>query len=291
MSSSDTLCPECGHLVSEGQQFCANCGLSLGAPSVSPRSVLPPADDWDSVLESDRVAKATNRSRAQERARTGMRLTLAAFALLWIPYLQYLGSLLAFVGLIFLWFGRKAFDEPFRRGVVRGVGLVVLGLAVLVYVTILYVSQAVDAANTYGETVAQLGAAIQSGLVVLILGSLLSTVLVSIGYVALPYGRADRISRPLLWGAFTMAIALSVLQASILWPQVSTAVASATSGGVVNLGPVQTLQFESLELGLLQIIPDLTFFYAYYRIGATMSPVRAPGYPPSSISATQDPPS
>ena len=130
MSSSGPLCPGCSHPVEEGQHFCSNCGLTLDARSTPATSAIPLRDAWDPVLVQDDLATRAASPRTRERANTGMLLMIVAFALFWVPYVQDLGSLLAFIGIIFLWFGRKAFDEPFRRWVVRGIVLVVLGLAV-----------------------------------------------------------------------------------------------------------------------------------------------------------------
>lgn len=284
MSPNGPLCPGCNHLVAEGQHFCPNCGLSLDARATTHTAAIPTQDAWDPVYVQDELTARASVPRARRRANTGMLLMIVAFALLWIPYVQDLGGLLAFIGIIYLWFGRKAFDEPFRQWVVRGSLLVVIGLAVEVYVGILYASQVVGAASNPGETVSGFGAAIQSDLSVLLVGSLLSMFLVSLGYVALPYARADPTSRLLLWGAFAMAMTVSTVALAVLYPQISAAVTSATSGSTINLAPVTALDTESLEFGLLQIVPDLIFLYAYYRTRSQMLPTISPEAPPKASS-------
>ena len=111
---------------------------------------------------------------------------------------------------------------------------------------------------------------VESVLETIFVASFVGTVLVCLGFVVLPYRRADSNSRMLLWGAFALATIVSATQLTILWSQLATAVAGTTSGGglggTLNLVNVGALQLESIELSLLLVVPYFLYLWAYYRI-------------------------
>ena len=208
---------------------------------------------------------------------------VVAFCLLWIPYVDLLGGLIAIFGIAYLYFGGRALDESFHRGVVRGALLIIAGFVVTVISTLVYLEEITNTARTPGETIPQFLSSLQPDLEAFVVGALLAAVLVSLGYVFLPYGGADEVSRVVLWGAFALTFGVATIGLVILWPQIVPALNSAVNGGSINLAPIQALQLEAQELGLLQAVPDLMFAYAYYRIRSRLlSGEDSPTAPPSS---------
>jgi hypothetical protein len=277
MASQGPVCPGCARPVAVGQHFCPNCGTSLDPTQRVPGTPSSRDDAWDTVIEANKREWNSYVSVARRRTGTGMSLMLAGFALIWIPYLSFLGDLFAFIGVIFLWLGRHAFDDSYHRGVVLGSVLVVLGLLVGVVVGFAFASEVANAATTPGESISAFGASLNSDLLTLVIGSFIAAIIVGLGWVTIPYGRADNFTRTLLWVAFATSMAISAVGVWVLWSQASSAIASVTSGSSVNLGPLQALQFESLELGLLQFVPYMIFFWAYYRTKSQMAPEHASG--------------
>jgi hypothetical protein len=278
MSAGEPHCPKCGRPVAPGQLFCASCGQSLSAGVESKPSASATDDAWAPVLAEYDASMVATVQRDRQRVDTGFLLMIIAFGLLWIPYVTYLGQLLAFIGIIFFGLGRKAFDERFRRWVVRGVVLIVAGLGVGILAGLIYASEVTSTAMMPGETIPAFIASLQPDLETLVGGAFLTAILLLLGCVCLPYGAADPTTRRVLWISAAVGLTLSALQIAILWPQILPALSNATSGGTLNLGPINALQTEGLELGLMQIIPNLGFLYAYYRIRSRLFPTQ--GYPP-----------
>ncbi len=289
MGAAEGRCPYCSHTLAPGQQTCPGCGRQLGMTSAAATASRPNDAAWSSVMAAQDAEIAADTLKYRRRVDTGLLLFVIAFAMLWVPYLSYLGDLLAFIGVILLGLGRHAFDEMFRRWVVRGGVLVVLGIVVAFFAGVLYASEVTSAALTPGETIQAFIASLQPDLETFIVGGLLAAIFVSFGFACLPYGKADAVSRRLLWTGAVLAVAISSLVVAVLWPQVLPTLNNATAGGTINLGALSGLQTESLELGLLQIIPDMIFLYAYYRTRSQLFPTQVsstltgspPGPPPS----------
>ena len=280
MSAVESRCPSCSSPITPGQQTCPRCGRQLGPmpefATSSPRDDAP----WTAALNSLHEIDAADRRARRRRIDAGLLLMMAAFALLWIPYASDLGALLAFIGVILFVLGRNAFDERFRRSVVRGAALVLLGLTVSFFAGVIYASAVSSAALAPGETVSDFLSTAQAAVETLIIGSLVAAIFVSVGYVFLPYGKADPATRRWLWTAAIAGVTLSAITAAILWSQILGALSSATSGGTLSVGPIAALQTESILIGLIQIVPNLIYLYAYHRIRSQLvSPQPQPSAP------------
>jgi len=284
MNAGGLLCPDCESPVSAVQSFCPNCGASLTALSeVAPsaRPAAPGADSWDWVgVQDDRGALP----RAQERTKTGLLLMIVAFALLWIPFVSSLGELIALIGVVFLWLGRNGFDPSHSRNVLLGGACVVLGLLIAIGVGIWFAGAIVAEAASPGQSLSQLGTLLQSDLGVLFVVGLATAGLTAIAYVLLPYALSDPTSRILLFSAAVLTVAISAIQVAVLFPQISNAVAQATSGSSINTGPITALQDESVLLATAQILPDMMFLWAYYRTRARTFPNQPSGAGPTGTS-------
>lgn len=204
-------------------------------------------------------------SRDADRTLTGLMLMIVGFGLVWIPEVGAIGSLLLLIGVVIVWMGRRAFGEAHALYATAGAVLVILALLVGIVLAIWFVAAVVSAA-TSGASLPALGSVLHSDLEVLFVAGWAGGLLGLLGYVLLPYSIADRSARLLLWGAFGLSIVISAVDYSLLWPQISTAISQATSGSTINVGPVQALDTRSALYGAAQIVPDLLFLWAYYRV-------------------------
>lgn len=215
--------------------------------------------DWVGTID-EKLARA----RAQERTKTGLLLMIIAFALLWIPYVSDLGALIALVGIGFLWLGRHGFGPAHRRNVLLGGACVALGLLIGIVIAAWFVDSLLTQTSP-GQSTSSLVAVFQSDLGVLFVAGLATASLTAIAYLVLPYALADPTSRIVLFSAAVLTVVISALSVAIEFPQISTAVAQATSGSSISTGPITALQGESILLSTAQILPDLMFLWAYNR--------------------------
>jgi hypothetical protein len=272
--AADT-CPACAKPVSPGQHFCANCGATLDDLARTSSGAVPRDGSWDPVAEAD--ARSIHLPRDVGRTSTGCLLMMVGFALLWIPYVSYVGGIIGFVGVIFFWIGRQGLGDSQRRNVFAGGACIVLGFLAEVVLGVWFADDIATAAGMPGETLAQLGGLFRADLGILLVGTLVVGAVISFGNVLLPYALADPTSRWLLWGAFVASTLIGAVTLAVLWPQITTAIAQATSGATFHVAPVQTLEARSALWGAAQILPDLLFLTAYYRVRSDLRAGRSGG--------------
>lgn len=215
-------------------------------------------------------------SKDRDRTMTGLQMVFIGFLLAWIPYVQIVGDLFVFVGVIFLFLGRHAFGEQHRRSVVLGASLIVLGLLGALFVGVIYAEGVVSAASMPGATVAQIGAQISGLFTFLIVASAVLGALVFLGEVFLAYRLATPQTRTVLWAGFVAGIVVFVSVSLVVIPEVASAITAATASGTVNLAPITALQTQETLLGLTSILPYLLLAWAYYRTREGIKPAPVP---------------
>jgi hypothetical protein len=285
VSVPEVYCPVCGGSSEPGASFCGRCGSPL--PSASPKTAgapLPPSVTyrrWDGIATGG--GRAGPYDVARDRTRTGLLLMILDFGIGWIPYVSLVGGLLGFIGIIFLWLGRRGFGARHHRYVSGGCLCVVVGLLTALLVVIGVVVAVVSSVSPTGNPQA-VGATLRGSLETLFVVGLAAGAVSSLGYVLLPYALADRGSRRLLWTGYGVLMIGSVLVLLYLLPQLSNAVTQATAGPTLNDGPIQAVQLRETLLDTFQVIPNALFFLAYLRVrrsgpAAQEPPAAAAGLP------------
>ncbi len=248
-------------------------------------SPLPAGSDEDAPpFPSERpspedVARQAE-GRSRERTVSGLTTMMVGFALVWIPYISFVGYLVILAGVYLLWSGRRAFPSQHQANVVLAGTCILLGIAVVIGAALWLVESVLSAASA-GGSVAQIGNQLGTDLGVVFLLGIVAASLTGLGYVLLPYALADRTTQLLLWAALALGVLIALLQYAILYPLLSIAVGDATSGLVLNTAPILALQTQSAEIGALQILPSAIYLVAYHRSrqrvrsGAGPTPVRA----------------
>ena len=204
-------------------------------------------------------------SKSRDRTKLAMLLMIFGFAMAWIPYLDILGGILVFLGIIGMWLGRDAFRSSHGTSVMLGGFCILISLLIVLCATIWFVSAVASDSQASGETLSAMGAALQSDVSTFFMAALVAEAFGVLGYVAMPYALADDTSRRLLWIAAILAIAISVAAYVSLSSQIAAALQTATSGTSINLAPIQSLQNESTGWAAVQFFPDMLFLWAYFR--------------------------
>jgi len=204
--------------------------------------------------------------RDRDRTVTGLLLLVIGIALSWIPYVSFLGAILAFVGIILVILGRFAYGEEHHRYVVAGGVLFVVTILASVGLAIGLVAALAGQVTVSGSSVSLESGALQSDFQAFFIGAAVVGIIGGLSRVIMVYGLSDRTTRILLWAGFVSSIALSIVVLLILYPQIVNAVNQATSGSTVNTGPITNLQTEATLLGLTNILPSLLFAWAYWRV-------------------------
>ena len=99
----------------------------------------------------------------------------------------------------------------------------------------------------------------------LIISILIGGAVMGMAYVIFTYALQDSAGRVLLYIAFATQLAVAVLVAYIVGPQVAGAVAQSFSTGTFDPSPLRDLQAQLQVLRLIGLIPAVIFAVAYYK--------------------------
>jgi len=282
MASPGTACPHCGTPYVPGARFCQVCGTPApysvpggvqspgAAPLPTAAPLFPPIPPgapigW-SPLPPGAVFVPSTVVRDRERTVEGLLFIIIGTAISWIPYVDIIGGLIALIGIILVFMGRRAYGPDHHRDVVAGGVLFLVTILATIGLAIALVSALLGAASvsTTGSVTFN-----SSALIGALEGTFIAAAVVGIigglSKVIMVYALADKTTRIILWAGFFLSVAVSILVLLILYPQVVNAVNSATSGSTFNSGPITSLSTESDLLGAINIVPVLLFVWAYWR--------------------------
>lgn len=212
----------------------------------------------------------------------GLLLLVIGIALSWIPYVDIIGGLIALVGIILVFMGRRAYGPEHHRDVLAGGVLFVVSILATVGLTIGLVVALLSSTTVSSTGAVTFNAsALQGDLQVFFVGAAVVAIIGGLSRVILVYALSDRTTRILLWAGFFLSVALSIVILLILYPQIVTAVNQATSGSSYNSGPVSSLETEGDLLGAINVVPVVLFAWAYWRArDEALSRTASPAYSP-----------
>ncbi len=282
MEPSPRFCPNCGASVPPHASFCPRCGTlqpGISRLGSAPSSSSPPPGPLSSWTGP--AAPYLSSAVAADRSRTvtGLLLLVIGFALDWIPYIDVIGGLLALIGIIFVFLGRRGYGPLHHRYVVIGGILFVLTVVAGIIFGAAFVAAIFSQVPPAGSSLSSFGSALQSDLATLFIGTAVLGVLGALSQVIMVYALADPTTRTLLWAGFAAGAVLSIVVLVVIWPAVATAVSQATSGTTLNMGPIDQLETAADLLGLTKVVAAVLFAWAYLRcrnwaLGQATTPVR-----------------
>ena len=281
MASPGTACPRCGTPYVPGAKFCQVCGTpapytvpggvpSPGAPLSSaaplfPPPLTPPPPGW-APLPPGAIYVPSTVVRDRDRTVEGLLFIVIGTAISWIPYVDIIGGLIALIGIILVFMGRRAYGPEHHRDVLAGGILFLITILASIGLAIALVSALLSAATVSSTgTVTFNSSALIGALQATFIAAAVVGILGGLSRVIMVYALSDKTTRILLWAGFVLSVTISILVLLIIYPQVVSAVNSATSGSSFNNGPINSLSTESDLLGAINIVPSLLFAWAYWR--------------------------
>ena len=282
MASPGTACPNCGTPYVPGAKFCQVCGTPApytipggvqspgAAPLPTSAPFFPPTPPGAPIgwppLPPGAVFVPSTVVRDRERTVEGLMFIIIGTAISWIPYVDIIGGLIALIGIILVFMGRRAYGADHHRDVVAGGVLFLVSILATIGLAIALVSALLGAATvsstgsvTFNSSTL-IGALQETFIAAAVVG-----ILGGLSRVIMVYALSDKTTRILLWAGFFLSVAISIIVLLVIYPQVVNAVNSATSGSTFNSGPINSLSTESDLLGAINIVPLLLFVWAYWR--------------------------
>lgn len=244
--ASRTRCWGCGAELPQYNSVLAGSGNLPGSSGESgaARSLgFPPPPPWAAAAPASPAPDP--RARGRSETETGLFLMVIGLAIGWIPLVSIVGGLLLFIGFVYVWNGRYDYRPPHPRFVLWALLLAISGYVVALGLELVLFAT--------GRT--------PSSLVTFPLTTSVGTSISLLGAVLLVYSIATPGARQLLWVAYGLGVATSVI----------TGVAQAFIVGIVTAGfPLAPnfASFTGLDLIILfaPALPYLTFFFAYRRV-------------------------
>ncbi len=268
---STLTCPRCGASNGPLARYCMTCGTPLSTAS-APTPVPPmtyaaptgqyypyqyPTNYWD-VARTNKI----------NNTMTGLLLLVLGVLIAWIPFAGFIGGILGFIGAILVLVGR----EPFGADHVRNTTLALIFFVVGITVTIFGFFYAIAYGGISGLGAGSLGVLGLFSIVYIVGGALfgLSEVLLTISL------QRDT-GRILLWGAYVLSIALSIVNILVI--------------GAFTSGGFWTLFFGTgvfVFTGFIGAIPAAIYGIAFYLARERI--VRHEIPPPMTQQASGKPP-
>ncbi len=240
--TSFRTCPSCSRPNPAYRTTCWGCRASLGtATAGSPGASLTGVPPAAPALVGSPGAVRSSPSQTV----SGLRLLIVGFGIAWIPFVGFVGGILALVGLVHVWNGRRELPAPHPSYVLAAVICLLLGIVGTIGGVL-----AVGVAGGFTTLLVTLPWVVAGGGAI----GLLAVVL-------LVYAAADRPSRGLLWAGFGAGVAVTFVLA---W--IESRLILGIIGTSSSLGPGADLTSLLGVSYLLEAIPFAIFAVAYYLV-------------------------
>jgi hypothetical protein len=187
-----------------------------------------------------------------------------------LPYVNFLGGLLAIVGAILVIIGRKAFGAAHSRNTLWSIVIYCFGIAIVIVGSVAFTFEVISASisNAGGGPVnsTTLAQTLASSFDTLLIGAAVGGAIVGLAHVLFTYAIQNRNGRILLWCAYAASITVSIVEFIIIGPLISNAAAQSFTGTSYNPAPFSNLQSQLQAVALLGFIPAGLYATAFYLV-------------------------
>ena len=260
-------CNNCGAINESGASICSNCN--------SPISTQPPQGQASSTPQWKPGNDMSDYGRQVwtkeiDRTRTGLFLLTVGLFISWIPYVQYIGGLLVFIGAILVILGRRAFGDKHSTYVVLAFVVFIISMVVsgaMASVFALSIASTLTSPNP--PTGQALIAQLDGGLASLLAGVIVASIIGTIAYILLSFELQAQIGKQVLIAAFIASVVIGIAMFALALPVLESVVSTAVQGGT-TINVAAEIQGKLLLFQLLDAIPDILlgtgFYLAYKRV-------------------------
>ena len=205
-----------------------------------------------------------------DRTRTGLFLLTVGLFISWIPYVQYIGGLLVFIGAILVILGRRAFGDKHSTYVVLAFVVFIISMVVsgaMASVFALSMTSALTSPNP--PTGQALMALLDGAMATFLAGVVVASIIGTIAYILLSFELQAQIGKQVLIAAFIASVVIGIAMFALALPVLESVVSTAVQGGT-TLNVAADIQGKLLLFQLLDAIPDILlgtgFYLAYKRV-------------------------
>ena len=194
---------------------------------------------------------------------TGLLLLGIGTGIAWIPYIQYLGIILNFIGVILIFLNRHNFEAKHANYVVLSILIYIFFFIIAIATLIIGSTSLVGIINA---PLSQQESMIRNYMQTMIIASIVAGVVGSFAYFTITYGLQDQKGKLLLRIALASYLVVETVIGDVLYSSVSSLLNNMFSGNSLNLSALISFSQTITLYSLLTIIPMVTFAIAYLRI-------------------------
>ena len=254
-NSDQTIrCPYCLAPNPITATVCETCGKSLTeAPQNNPGDIYSKANN---TVKFDGDISNTI---------TGLLLLGIGTGIAWIPYIQYLGIILNFIGVILIFLNRHSFEAKHATYVI--LSIVIYIFAFILSIAIGLIGAASIITSSFSSlTLAQQQSMIRNDLQTVIIGAIISGMIGSVAYFTITYGLQDEKGKLLLLIGLVSYFIVETIIGSVLYSSLQSALNQIFSGNSFSQSNFNSFSQTITLYSLLTVIPMLTYAIAYLRI-------------------------
>jgi len=223
---SSQICPKCGKSTLPGSAFCANCGSPLATPATAPQP------SSGSVPFSTSPAPATppiwypqytmpyyelEKRQGIDRTKTGLMLLVIGFLISWIPFINFIGTILELVGAVLVILGRHAFGGEHSRNVLWSIIIFIVGIVAGVVAAFVVIFSAIASnLRSFNQNTSPTFRSPLFDTTAFFVGILIGVIIAQISYVLLTFALQKRNGRILLLVAYPATIVATFVNFFIL---------------------------------------------------------------------------
>jgi len=274
--STALVCPKCGLANPIGASFCSRCSERLTTTEQAqavPGTQVGPPRQWQ-VWQPKQYLPADRQ--AIDRTQTGLLLLIIGLLLAPIPYVNYVGGILAIVGAILVILGREVFGLRHSRFVIASLIIYLIGLGIVFINAFGFGFSLATAAfsnpNSIGQAVID---AFNQFLIVLVIGGAVT----GIAVLLFTYALQNSTGRILLWTGFASNLAVGILIFYIISGEVTSELQPGTSSGTSVISILLALQGQIQVLSLLNLVPAVMSATAFYLVRSRINHGELPQAP------------
>lgn len=275
------VCDSCGFVNKPGSTVCEKCGQSLSVQKII--GINPNIEgttdnnhdkfsrnskkNFSSFSSSNPAVKRRLQKRHNElieRASLGILFFAIGLAILWIPYIQFLGELLVLVGFILIFLAREVHNREHTRNV--KISLVIFIITFIAgFAIAAYFLSSVLAAVGRGDSPSTISKVFQSSFYITIIGAMVLGAFSGVAYVLLTLELQDTFGKELLIIGYILLIVVAIVEYFMLAPLLHSFVAEIANYPNSALSAERTISSRETAYGLLNAIPYLVLSGAYFR--------------------------
>ena len=259
-SDQSIRCPYCLASNPITASVCEICGKSLTEAPQNSSAGIYSKDNNNVKFEGDISTTLTG------LLLLGIGTGIAWIPFAWIPYVQYVGILLNFIGVILIFLNRHNFETKHSTYVVMSIVIYLVSSLIVVFITVAGVISIVSTSYFSSLSLSQQESMVRGQLQTIVLGAIIAAMIGSIAYFTITYGLQDEKGKLLLLIGLVSNFIIEIIIGAILYSFMTTFINGMFYNNTFHESKLSSFSGDLSSYSILSVIPMITYAIAYLRI-------------------------